>query len=147
MLFRSVADCPGHEQYTRNMVTGASTADLAIILLDARAGVMTQTRRHSHLCHLIGVRHFVLAVTKMDLVDYDQAVFERHAADYCAFAASIGITDVTAIPTSGVNGDNVVAGSDFMPWYDGPALLDHLERVTVPHTMASPARRPPHCRR
>jgi len=126
-----VADCPGHEQYTRNMVTGASTADLAIILLDARAGVMTQTRRHSHLCHLIGVRHFVLAVTKMDLVNYDQSVFERHAADYRAFANSIGIDYVTAIPTSGVNGDNVAATSDAMPWYDGPALLDHLERVKL----------------
>ena len=126
-----VADCPGHEQYTRNMVTGASTADLAIILLDARAGVMTQTRRHSHLCHLIGVRHFVLAVTKMDLVDYDQSVFDRHAADYRAFAASIGIAEVTAIPTSGVNGDNVVARSAAMSWYNGPALLDHLETVRL----------------
>ena len=126
-----VADCPGHEQYTRNMVTGASTADLAVILLDARAGVMTQTRRHSYLCRLIGVRHIVLAVTKMDLVDYDQAVFDGHAADYRAFASSIGIDHVTCIPTSGVNGDNVVAPSAAMPWYDGPALLDHLERVEV----------------
>ncbi len=126
-----VADCPGHEQYTRNMVTGASTADLAVILLDARAGVLTQTRRHSHLVHLLGVRHIVLAVTKMDLVDYDQAVFEKHAADYRAFAESIGIEEVVAIPTSGVNGDNVVATSDAMPWYDGPALLDHLERVEL----------------
>ena len=126
-----VADCPGHEQYTRNMVTGASTADLAIILLDARQGVLTQTRRHSHLCHLIGVRHFVLAVTKMDLVDYDQAVFDKHAADYRAFAESIGITEVTAIPISGVHGDNVAAKSDAMPWYDGPALLDHLETVEL----------------
>ena len=132
-----VADCPGHEQYTRNMVTGASTADLAIILLDARAGVMTQTRRHSLLCHLIGVRHFVLAVTKMDLVDYDQAVFEKHAADYRAFASSIGIADVTCIPTSGVNGDNVVARSAAMPWYDGPALLDHLETVQLGSDSAS----------
>ena len=138
-----VADCPGHEQYTRNMVTGASTADLAIILLDARAGVMTQTRRHSHLCHLIGVKHFVLAVTKMDLVDYDQAVFDRHAADYRAFASSIGIADVTCIPTSGVNGDNVVATSSAMPWYDGPALLDHLEAVQLgSDTAARPFRLP-----
>ena len=132
-----VADCPGHEQYTRNMVTGASTADLAVILLDARAGVMTQTRRHSHLCHLLGVRHVVLAVTKMDLVDYDQAVFEAHAADYRAFAESIGIEEVTAIPTSGVNGDNVVARSDAMPWYDGPALLEHLEQVEVDSAAAA----------
>ena len=126
-----VADCPGHEQYTRNMVTGASTADLAVILLDARAGVLTQTRRHSHLCHLIGVRHFVLAVTKMDLVDYDQAMFDKHAADYRAFASSIGITEVTAIPVSGVHGDNVAVKSDAMPWYDGPTLLDHLENVEL----------------
>ena len=126
-----VADCPGHEQYTRNMVTGASTAELAVILLDARQGVLTQTRRHSHLVHLLGVRHIVLAVTKMDLVDYDQAVFERHAADYRAFASSIDIGEITAIPTSGVNGDNIAATSDKMPWYNGPALLDHLERVAL----------------
>ena len=126
-----VADCPGHEQYTRNMVTGASTADLAVIMLDARTGVLTQTRRHSHLCHLLGVRHFVLAVTKMDLVDYDRAIFEQHAADYCAFASSIGIEQVTAIPTSGVHGDNVAFKTEAMPWYDGPALLDHLERVAL----------------
>jgi len=126
-----VADCPGHEQYTRNMVTGASTADLAVIMLDARTGVLTQTRRHSHLCHLLGVRHFVLAVTKMDLVDYDRAIFEQHAADYRAFASSIGIEQVTAIPTSGVHGDNVAFKTGAMPWYDGPALLDHLERVAL----------------
>ena len=132
-----VADCPGHEQYTRNMVTGASTADLAVILLDARAGVLTQTRRHSHLVHLLGVRHIVLAVTKMDLVDYDQAVFDRHAADYRAFAASIGIGHVTAIPTSGVHGDNVAAKSGAMPWFDGPALLDHLETVELDSAAAA----------
>ena len=132
-----VADCPGHEQYTRNMVTGAATADLAVILLDARQGVLTQTRRHSHLCHLIGVRHFILAVTKMDLVDYDQAVFDKHSADYRAFAASIGITEVTAIPVSGVHGDNVVAKSDAMPWYDGCALLDHLETVELDNDAAA----------
>jgi bifunctional enzyme CysN/CysC len=126
-----VADCPGHEQYTRNMATGASTADLAVILLDATRGVLTQTRRHSHLCHLLGVRHVVLAVTKMDLVDYDQAVFDAHAAEFAAFAASIGIEQVTAIPLSGVNGDNVVTPSAAMPWYAGPALLDHLESVAV----------------
>ncbi len=132
-----VADCPGHEQYTRNMVTGASTADLAVILLDARQGVLTQTRRHSHLVHLLGVRHIVLAVTKMDLVDYDQAVFDAHAADYRAFATSIGIAEVTAIPTSGVNGDNVVAQSNAMPWYRGRALLDHLETVELDSTAAA----------
>ena len=132
-----VADCPGHEQYTRNMVTGASTADLAVILLDARQGVLTQTRRHSHLVHLLGARHIVLAVTKMDLVDYDRSVFERHAADYRQFATSIGIASVTAIPTSGVNGDNVAATSDAMPWYDGPALLDHLETVEFDNAAAA----------
>ncbi len=126
-----VADCPGHEQYTRNMVTGASTANLAVILLDARQGVLTQTRRHSHLVHLLGVRHIVLAVTKMDLVDYDEAAFEKHAAEYRTFADSIGIEEVIAIPTSGVHGDNVATKSDAMPWYDGPALLDHLERVEL----------------
>ena len=132
-----VADCPGHEQYTRNMVTGASTADLAVILLDARAGVLTQTRRHSHLVHLLGVRHIVLAVTKMDLVDYDQAPFDRHAADYRAFADSIGIAEVTCIPTSGVNGDNVASTSGAMPWYRGPALLDHLETVELDSAAAA----------
>jgi bifunctional enzyme CysN/CysC len=126
-----VADCPGHEQYTRNMATGASTADLAVILLDATRGVLTQTRRHSHLCHLLGVSHVVLAVTKMDLVDYDQAVFDSHAAEFAAFAASIGIEQVTAIPLSGVNGDNVVTRSAAMTWYAGPALLDHLETVVI----------------
>jgi bifunctional enzyme CysN/CysC len=113
------------------MVTGASTADLAVILLDARAGVLTQTRRHTYLCRLLGVRHFVLAVTKMDLVDYDQSTFDRHAADYRAFAGSIGIEDIACIPTSGVHGDNVAAKTAAMPWYGGPALLDHLETVEV----------------
>ena len=119
------------------MVTGASTADLAVILLDARQGVLTQTRRHSHLVHLLGVRHIVLAVTKMDLVDYDQAIFDKHAADYRAFADSIGIEEVTAIPTSGVNGDNVAATSDAMAWYRGPALLDHLETIELDSTAAA----------
>ena len=132
-----VADCPGHEQYTRNMVTGASTADLAVILLDARQGVLTQTRRHSHLVHLLGVRHIVLAVTKMDLVGYDRAVFDRLSADYRAFAESIGIGAVIYIPTSGVNGDNVAATSVAMPWYDGPALLDHLETVELDSAAAT----------
>jgi len=126
-----VADTPGHEQYTRNMVTGASTADLAVILIDARKGVLTQTRRHSFLAHLIGIRHIVLAVNKMDLVDYDKAVFERILLSYRAFATEIGITHFTAIPISGFKGDNITALSDDTPWYKGPALVEHLEAVEV----------------
>ena len=126
-----VADTPGHEQYTRNMVTGASTADLAVILIDARKGVLTQTRRHSFLAHLIGIRHIVLAVNKMDLVDHDQSRFDAIVADYRAFADSIGIADFTAIPLSGLTGANITARSEAMPWYDGPALLPHLETVPV----------------
>ncbi|MBN8502815.1 MAG: adenylyl-sulfate kinase, partial [Sphingomonadales bacterium] len=126
-----VADCPGHEQYTRNMVTGASTADLAVILIDARKGVLVQTRRHSYLCQLIGIRNVVLAVNKMDLVDYDQAVFDRIVADYADFASSIGIDDFTALPISGFKGDNITTRSPNTPWYSGPALIDHLETVTV----------------
>ena len=126
-----VADTPGHEQYTRNMVTGASTADLAIILVDARKGVLTQTRRHSYLTHLIGIRHLVLAVTKMDLVDYDEAIFDQIAADYRAFAESIGIARVAAIPVSGFMGDNIASLSGNMPWYGGPTLLGHLETVEL----------------
>ena len=122
-----VADTPGHEQYTRNMVTGASTADLAVLLVDARKGVLTQTRRHSYLAQLIGIRHFVLAVTKMDLVDFDQAAFDAITADYRAFAEKIGIADWIAIPVSGLGGDNVGERSDAMPWYDGPSLLEHLD--------------------
>ncbi|TCT18199.1 sulfate adenylyltransferase subunit CysN [Thiobaca trueperi] len=126
-----VADTPGHEQYTRNMVTGASTADLAVILIDARKGVLTQTRRHSYLAHLVGIRHLVLAINKMDLVDYDQAVFERIVADYRHFADRIGIGPFTAIPLSGLRGDNITRRSDAMPWYAGPALLEHLETVNL----------------
>lgn len=126
-----VADTPGHEQYTRNMVTGASTADLAVILIDARKGVLTQTKRHSYLAHLLGIRHLVLAVNKMDLVDYDQAVFDRIVADYAAFAESIGIRAFTPIPISGFRGDNVTTRSTAMPWFAGPVLLDHLESVEV----------------
>jgi bifunctional enzyme CysN/CysC len=126
-----VADTPGHEQYTRNMVTGASTADLAVILIDARKGVLTQTRRHSYLVHLLGIRHIVLAVNKMDLVGYDRAVFDQIVADYRAFADSIGIGDVTAIPISGLGGDNIATASTAMDWYDGPALLAHLETVSL----------------
>ena len=126
-----VADCPGHEQYTRNMVTGASTADLAVILIDARKGVLVQTRRHSYLCHLIGIRNLVLAVNKMDLVDYDQKVFDDIVADYAAFAKSIGIESFTAMPISGFKGDNITSLSDNTPWYTGPTLVEHLETVEV----------------
>ncbi|EGD59128.1 bifunctional sulfate adenylyltransferase subunit 1/adenylylsulfate kinase protein [Novosphingobium nitrogenifigens DSM 19370] len=126
-----VADCPGHEQYTRNMVTGASTADLAVILVDARKGVLVQTRRHSYLCHLLGIRNIVLAVNKMDLVGYDKGVFDAIVADYASFAQTIGITDFVAMPISGFCGDNITTGSDQMPWYTGPALIEHLETVEV----------------
>ena len=127
-----VADTPGHEQYTRNMVTGASTADLAVILVDARKGVLVQTRRHSFLAHLIGIRHVVLAVNKMDLVDYSRETFDRIVADYRAFAQEIGIEAFTAIPISGFKGDNITAApSANTPWYDGPSLIDHLETVEI----------------
>ena len=126
-----VADTPGHEQYTRNMVTGASTADLAIILIDARQGVLTQTRRHSYLVHLLGIKNVVLAVNKMDLVGYSQARFDEITADYRQFAQSIGITDFTALPISGLRGDNIVTKSDHMKWYQGPALLAHLEDAPI----------------
>ena len=126
-----VADTPGHEQYTRNMVTGASTADLAILLVDARKGVLTQTRRHSYLAQLVGIRRFVLAVNKMDLVDYDQAAFEGIAADYRTFAGQIGIEDWTAIPVSGLNGDNIMSRSEATSWYKGPTLLEHLDSVPL----------------
>ena len=124
-----VADTPGHEQYTRNMVTGASTAELAVLVVDARKGVLTQTRRHSYLAHLLGIRRFALAVTKMDLVDYDQAAFEAICADYRLFADSIGIDDWVAIPVSGLNGDNVMTASAATPWYSGPSLIEHLDSV------------------
>lgn len=139
-----VADCPGHEQYTRNMVTGASTADLAVILIDARKGVLVQTRRHSYLCHLLGIRHFVLAVNKMDLVDYSQARFDEIVADYAAFAQSIGMADFTAIPISGFKGDNVTERSANTPWYSGPVLIDHLETVSLDRAaqQAAPLRLP-----
>jgi bifunctional enzyme CysN/CysC len=126
-----VADCPGHEQYTRNMVTGASTADLAVILIDARKGVLTQTRRHSFLAKQIGIRHIVLAVNKMDLVDYDQSTFDRIVADYRDFAKQIGIDKFTAIPISGLAGDNITTRSENTSWYTGPVLLEHLETVDL----------------
>lgn len=126
-----VADTPGHEQYTRNMVTGASTAELAVILIDARKGILTQTRRHSYLTKLLGIKNIVLAVNKMDLVGYDQATFDQIVADYTAFANSIGVTDFTAIPISGFKGDNITALSDNTKWYTGPTLMQHLENVEL----------------
>ena len=126
-----VADCPGHEQYTRNMITGASTADLAVILIDARKGVLVQTRRHSYLCHLIGIRNIVLAVNKMDLVGYDQATYDAIVRDYTEFARSIGIASFTAMPISGFKGDNITSLSANTPWYTGPTLVEHLETVEV----------------
>jgi bifunctional enzyme CysN/CysC len=134
-----VADTPGHEQYTRNMVTGASTADLAVILIDARQGVLTQTRRHSFLCRLLGIKSLVLAVNKMDLVGWDQARFEAIVADYEAFAREAGIEGFTAIPLSGKQGDNVTRRSGAMDWYDGPTLLEHLETVDVAPRAAAEA--------
>jgi bifunctional enzyme CysN/CysC len=126
-----VADTPGHEQYTRNMITGASTADLAVILVDARKGVLTQTRRHSFLVQLVGVRSAILAVNKMDLVDFDQGRFEAIVADHRAFAEEIGLKTVVPIPVSGLKGDNITSRSERTPWYKGPALLEHLETVEV----------------
>jgi bifunctional enzyme CysN/CysC len=126
-----VADTPGHEQYTRNMVTGASTADLAVILVDARSGVLTQTRRHSYLAHLLGIRNIVLAVNKLDLLDWEQAVFDAIVAEYSVFASSLGIEAFTAIPISALHGDNITTVSDNTPWYTGPALLTHLEQVEL----------------
>ena len=126
-----VADCPGHEQYTRNMATGASTADLAVVLVDARKGLLTQTRRHSYIVSLLGIRHVLLAVNKMDLVGYDQKVFDDIVAGYRELADTLGIPHVTCIPLSALKGDNIVDRSQSMPWYGGEALLDHLENVKV----------------
>jgi len=126
-----VADCPGHEQYTRNMATGASTADLAIVLVDARKGLLTQTRRHSYIVSLLGIRHVVLAVNKMDLVDYSQERFDEIVAGYRELAASLGIDHVAAIPLSALKGDNMLAHSKATPWYRGETLLEHLENVQV----------------
>ena len=126
-----VADTPGHEQYTRNMVTGASTADLAIILIDARKGVLTQTRRHSYLCHLIGIKNIVLAVNKMDLVNYEQETFDQIVEEYKHFATEIGIDKFTALPISGFKGDNITAVSKNTPWYQGSPLMHHLETVNL----------------
>jgi bifunctional enzyme CysN/CysC len=126
-----VADCPGHEQYTRNMATGASTADVAVVLVDARKGLLTQTRRHSYIVSLLGIRHVLLAVNKMDLVGYDQAVFDGIEAAYRALAAQLGIANVTAVPLSALKGDNLLQRSDATPWYEGPSVLEYLESVEV----------------
>ncbi len=126
-----IADTPGHEQYTRNMITGGSTANLAIILVDARTGVITQTRRHTFLVSLLGIKHIVLAVNKMDLVDFDQQVFEKIKSEYLALTNHLGIEDVTCFPLSALEGDNVVEKSERTPWYDGTSLLDFLETVPI----------------
>jgi bifunctional enzyme CysN/CysC len=129
-----VADTPGHEQYTRNMVTGASTADVAIILIDARRGVLTQTRRHSFLVSLLGIRHVVLAINKMDLMGHAQKTFDAIVDEYRSFAKQIGLQDITPIPMSALRGDNVVDRSDRMPWYHGPTLMGYLETVEIDET-------------
>ncbi len=126
-----VADSPGHEQYTRNMVTAASTADVAILLIDARHGVLTQTRRHAYLVSLMGIRHVVLAINKMDLVDFDQRVFDEIAQSFQAFAQDLGFADITAIPLSALKGENIFAPSQHTPWYQGATLLGHLETVEL----------------
>ncbi len=138
-----VADCPGHEQYTRNMATGASTADVAVVLVDARKGLLPQTRRHSYIISLLGIGQVVLAVNKMDLVDYDPAVFAQIVADYQALAAQLGIANVQAIPLSALEGQNLSSRSALMPWYDGPSLLEHLDTVQIAtHDAASGLRLP-----
>ena len=126
-----IADTPGHEQYTRNMVTGASTADLALVLVDARNGVVEQSRRHAFIASLLRIPHLVVAVNKMDLVDWDEAVFDRIVADFSGWAAKLDITDITFIPMSALMGDNVVDRSENMDWYDGPSLLYYLEHVHI----------------
>lgn len=126
-----IADTPGHEQYTRNMATGASTCTLAVILIDARHGVLTQTRRHSYITSLLGIKHTVVAINKMDLVDFSEDVFNHIKTDYLSFAGRLGIRDLHFIPISALEGDNVVNKSDNMPWYDGPALMEFLESVEI----------------
>jgi bifunctional enzyme CysN/CysC len=126
-----VADTPGHEQYTRNMVTGASTADAAVLMVDARKGVLTQTRRHSYLVSMLGIRHVVVAINKMDLVDFSEETYGRIVADYTAFAAQLGLANVTFIPVSAFKGDNITTPSTNMPWYAGPTLMEFLETVEI----------------
>ncbi|TAM95042.1 MAG: sulfate adenylyltransferase subunit CysN, partial [Rhizobiaceae bacterium] len=137
-----VADTPGHEQYTRNMATGASTADLAVVLVDARQGVLPQTRRHSFIASMLGIRHLVLAVNKIDLVGYSKDVFERIVNDYQSFAADLGFQTIIPIPLSARFGDNVITGSRKMPWYEGPSLLRHLETVEIGADAEKPLRFP-----
>ena len=135
-----IADAPGHEQYTRNMVTAASTANLAIILIDARKGVLTQTRRHSYLAHLVGIPHIVVAINKMDLVNYSQKIYDQYCADYLAFATEIGLAkarDIRFIPMSALNGDMLVDRLENMPWYTGETLLEMLEKAPAAHTEQS----------
>ena len=131
-----VADTPGHEEYTRNMATGASTADLAIVLVDSRQGILPQTRRHSFIASLLGIRHIVVAINKIDLMDYSQEVYDRIVADYLEFAKDLGFETIVPIPISARYGDNVTLPSVNMPWYTGPALLDHLETVPVESDLA-----------
>lgn len=126
-----IADTPGHEQYTRNMITGGSTANAAIILVDARTGVITQTRRHTYLISLLGIKHVVLAVNKMDLVDFNEEVFNKIVSDYKDFVSTLNIPDITCIPLSALDGDNVVEKSERTPWYSGKCLLDYLETVPI----------------
>jgi len=126
-----IADTPGHVQYTRNMVTGASTADLALVLVDARKGIVEQSRRHAFLATLLQVPHIVLCVNKMDLVDYSEEVFDEIHAEFVSFAAKLRVPDLTVLPVSALHGDNVVTRSEKMPWFDGPSLLHHLETVHV----------------
>jgi bifunctional enzyme CysN/CysC len=128
-----IADTPGHEQYTRNMATGASTCDLAIILIDARYGVLTQTKRHSFIVSLLGIKHVVVAVNKMDLMDYSQAVFDKICADYLSFVHTLDLHDVRFIPISALKGDNVVNPSEYMPWHDGPPLMELLDSIEIAH--------------
>lgn len=138
-----VADCPGHEQYTRNMANGASQADAAVLLIDARKGVLTQTRRHAHILALMGIRHVAVAVNKMDLVGFDRAVFDRHATEIAALVATLGFTDVVAIPVSALKGDNVSARSTATPWFEGPTIFGWLETVAVDAAVeAGPFRMP-----
>ena len=138
-----IADAPGHEQYTRNMVTAASTANLAIILIDARKGVLTQTRRHSKLASLVGIPHLLVAINKMDLVDYSQEAYEKIKADYLEFAKKVGIEDIRFIPLSALNGDMIVERGDKLDWYDGPTLIDILEATPAAHTEHAEALRFP----
>src|ERR1700742_3208140 len=131
-----VADTPGHEQYTRNMATGASNSDAAVILIDARKGLLTQTRRHSYICSLLGIRHIVVAVNKIDLVDFSGERFHHIVGDYLGFAQSLDFASITTIPVSARYGDNVTSRSDRMCWYDGPSLLEHLEGLDIDEVSA-----------